>query len=93
MDNTQYTQLARKIPSAVRDQRILVPSNPIGNAIGVGTDKHMHMLASIWFKFIEPHAAKDFECPKCMSNILQNFRELRPTLIALQREEKLLKML
>lgn len=93
MNNTAYTQLARKIPAQVRDNKILNVHDPIQHAIASSKDPHMMSLAKIWYTFVEPHAEKSYDCPKCMANILHNYREIKPTLVELKREDKLLESL
>lgn len=93
MNNTPYSQIARKIPNNVRDKLILNDSDPIQNAVVSSKDPMMISLAKIWFKFIEPNAQPDFNCGKCLSNVLENFRQLKPTLIALKKENDMLNLL
>lgn len=91
MDNTAYSMLGRKIPSAVRDLKLLTDAEPILIATSSSKDKNMLMLAKIWYEFIEPLSEKNYDCPKCMATILSSWKELRPTLIELSLEEQMLK--
>lgn len=93
MDNTPYTQTARKIPQKVRDERILTDLDPISIATPSAKDKNMMMLAKIWYEFIEPLSERNFDCPKCMAGILSNYKQLKPTLIQLSQEEQMISSL
>lgn len=85
--------LCRKIPKVVREDKLLSDSEPILNATASVKDKNMLMLAKIWYEFIEPLSEKNYDCPKCLAGILSSWRELRPTLINLSKEEQMLNMI
>lgn len=93
MDNTPYSMLCRKIPKVVREDKLLSDLEPILNATASVKDKNMLMLAKIWYEFIEPLSEKNYDCPKCLAGILSSWRELRPTLINLSKEEQMLNMI
>lgn len=85
-----YRQLARKIPDNVRSQRIICAADPITHALPVQVNQHMSLLFAVWHEFIEPHKQPVYNCPVCLNNVLQNFREMKGDLIDLEREYKLL---
>lgn len=85
-----YKQLARKIPDNVRSQRIICEEDPIGRAQPVQTDYSMNLLYEVWFTFIEPNGTRKINCPYCLKNILNNFREMKGALIELEQEYQLL---
>lgn len=93
MDNTAYSMLCRKIPTVVRENKLISDSEPILNATASVKDKNMLMLAKIWYEFVEPLSEKNYDCPKCLASILSSWRELRPTLIDLSKEEQILRMI
>lgn len=95
MESSYYTQICRRIPDRIRDERILVPEDPIANAMPNGSNKPMRMLANIWWEFVEPkpEGDRDYKCPACLSGILNNWRQLKQTLIDIRDENELLKRL
>ena len=83
---------AAKIPDRIRSERLLTEADPIANAQANQFDKHMQILTKIWYAYVEPE--KEYtNCPICLNNILQSFRVLKPKLIELEREFKILKSL
>ena len=88
-----YETTAKKIPDQVRGERLLVPADPIRNAVPVSTNKHMQLLFAIWYEFVEPYGQGDIGCQVCVKGILNNFRELKPTLMEMEREYNILKAL
>lgn len=91
MNTNAYLKTARKIPDNVRTQRLIIPSDPIDTAIAVQTNYNMQLLQNIWYKFIEPSTTPVLNCPTCLQNILNNFREMKGALIRLEKEYQLLK--
>lgn len=83
---------ATKIPDRIRSERLLTEADPIANAQANQFDKHMQVLSKIWYAYIEPE--KEYtNCPICLNNILQSFRALKPKLLELEREYKILNSL
>ena len=82
-----YLNNARKIPPSVRDKYILIEADPISNAIASNTDPYMKTLANIWQRFIMPTEQVDFNCQRCLNGVLNNFRELKDSLLELQRRD------
>ena len=83
---------ASKIPDRIRSERLLTESDPIANAQANQFDKHMQVLSKIWYAYVEPE--KEYtNCPICLNNILQSFRALKPKLMELEREYKILNSL
>lgn len=82
---------AKRIPHQVRSERILTGYDPIQNAVPVQANPHMLLLFEVWFTFIEPTKEKKYNCPVCLQNVLNNFREMKGDLIELEREYQLLK--
>jgi hypothetical protein len=85
-----YKQLAIRIPDNVRSQRIICDNDPITNAVPVQVNYHMNLLFEVWFTFIEPSTLKKYNCPVCLQNILNNFKEMKGALIELERDYQLL---
>lgn len=88
-----YKFYAKKIPAAVRRERILTTADPIQVAVAVPGNPAMQMLFEIWFTFIEPNGEKKYNCPVCLQNVLNNFREMKGELIQLEKESKMLEAL
>jgi hypothetical protein len=88
-----YKQLARRIPDNVRSQRIICEEDPITHAVPVQGNYHMSLLFEVWFTFIEPNAPKQYNCPFCLQNVLNNFRQMKGALIELEKEYQLLNSL
>jgi uncharacterized protein (UPF0212 family) len=88
-----YRDLAILIPDNVRSQRIICDADPITHAVAVQVNYNMNLLFEVWFSFIEPTAVKKFNCPRCLQNILNNFREMKGALVELEREYQLLNSL
>ena len=88
-----YRNIARLIPDNVRSTRIICSADPIHHAHPVQANEHMSLLFAVWHEFIEPNKSPTFNCPVCLNNILQNFREMKGELIDLEREYKLLNSL
>lgn len=85
-----YKQLARRIPNNVRSAKLFSGSDPIANAIPISVNYNMQILFNIWFTFIEPTGEKKLNCPICLQNVLDNFRQMRGALAELERESKIL---
>jgi len=85
-----YKQIARRIPDNVRSQIILSEENPITKAVPVQVNYHMNLLFEVWFTFIEPNTTKKYNCPICLQNILDNFRQMQGALVELEKENQLL---
>lgn len=85
-----YRSIARKIPDNVRSRLIICDADPITHAVPVQVNYHMNVLFEVWFEFIEPSSPKKYNCPICLQNILNNYREMKGALIELEREYRLL---
>lgn len=88
-----YKLLAKKVPTQVRELKILTEENPVYTATANKSDKNMMMLAKVWYEFIEPNAERNYNCNICMNNILNGWKELFPALKELSIEHKLLESL
>jgi hypothetical protein len=80
-------RIAQLIPPEYRKE--ILELNMIDTAIAQHTDTTMHYLAVVWKNYIE----KDFkaECNFCLARVLKNMKSLKPILIRLELESKLLK--
>ena len=85
--------LARRIPDAVRSERLLTPDDPILRAQGNAANIYMQLLFAVWFEFVEPYGQKNINCPQCLGRILENFRAMRPSLLELEKEYRILQQL
>lgn len=89
-------RMAKKIPDAVRSQRLLVADDPILNARAQQHDPHMELLYGVYYEFVEPFAQpsdKDPTCPKCLARVVTMFWAMRPALEELERDYQLLNAL
>lgn len=82
---------AKRIPDRIRSERLMVDADPIGKAQPVVGDKHMELLFSIWYEFIEPFGDGDAFCPTCLQRLLGNFREMKVDLMQLEKEYRIFK--
>lgn len=85
--------LARRIPDNVRTQRLICAADPITRALPIQTDYNMNLLFNVWFEFVEPNGAKKINCPNCLQTVLDSFRHMKPYLIELEQEYRLLNAL
>lgn len=86
-------EIAMRIPDVVRSGLLLVSSDPILNAQGHKNNEHMRLLFDIWFEFVEPYGQKNWNCPYCLGRVLDNFRAMRPVLLELEKEYRILNQL
>lgn len=87
-----YDQLAKRIPDKIRSERLMVDADPIYNAIAVSSNTQMQLLFAIYTEFLFPNNdGLDIDCPKCLGRIKNSFNEMRPYLIELEKQYKLLK--
>lgn len=93
MPTGSIREIASRIPDRVRSQRLLVPSDPIRNAIATASNPEMQLLFAIWYEFVEPQADGNLNCPFCLQNVLTNFKAMEPTLLELEEEYLLLQQL
>ncbi|MGB3452952.1 MAG: hypothetical protein WBA59_03900 [Moheibacter sp.] len=80
--------IAKKIPGNVRAE-ILSESDPIANAHANASNENMMFLAKAWYEFIEP-TKEMTNCTICLNNILTSFRQMKPYLVELENEKRLL---
>lgn len=82
------------IPDKVRRERLLnVDTDPITTAVAVSGNPNMQLLYAVWYKYIEPGGDGKMDCPTCLNNVLSNFRAMKPALLQLEREYKILNSL
>lgn len=81
-------QLARSIPKEYRDQ--ILDENMIYKAIPASTDRHMRILFTIWTQYVDPNGENDLGCPYCVTNVLNNFKQLEQILIDIRKQEQIL---
>lgn len=77
---------AALIPAEYRKE--ILDLDMIDKAIPNNTDTTMHYLSVIWKNYIEP----DFDpsCNLCYSRVLNNMKKIKPTLIELEQQSRLL---
>lgn len=85
-----YKVLARRIPNNVRSVKIFGESDPIANAIPVSVNRDMLILYNIWTRFVDPNGDSKLNCPICLQNILDSFRQMHGALMDLEKEWKIL---
>lgn len=79
-------QIAAMIPAEYRKEILL--TNMIGRAVPVYADSSMFYLGTIWKNFVAPE--ESLECGLCLERILNNYRQLEPLLIELEKQNSLL---
>jgi hypothetical protein len=81
-------KLVAKIPKEYRDN--LLAENVIYKACASKTDRHMLILFTIWTTYVDPNGENNLDCPYCINNILNNFKQLQPSLVEAAKNEKIL---
>lgn len=79
-------KLAQLIPAEYRKE--ILDLNMIDTAIPNNTDTSMHYLGVIWKEYIEPDFTPD--CNLCYSRVLDNMKKLKPILVELEQQHRLL---
>ena len=85
--------IAQRIPDRVRSERLLTEPDPILTAIASASNPAMQLLFAVWFEFVEPHGVKNLNCGLCLARVLESFKVMRPVLLELERESKILEQL
>lgn len=80
-------RIAALIPAEYRKE--ILELNMIDTAIAQHTDTTMHYLAVVWKNYIE-HDFKA-ECNFCLARVLKNMNAMKPILIKMELDSKLLK--
>lgn len=81
-------ELARSIPKEFRDQ--ILGENMIYKSIPSYTDRHMRILFTIWVQYVDPNGENNIDCPACVTNIYNNFKQLEKTLIEIRKQDEIL---
>ncbi|HQW16466.1 MAG TPA: hypothetical protein PLG68_17155 [Niabella sp.] len=82
----KLTDIAAMIPAEYRKE--ILEMDMVANAHPTSTCNTMHYLATIWKNYIEPTFTGD--CNLCYSRVLNNYKQLLPTLIDLEKQAKLM---
>lgn len=88
---SQYRAIVIKFPSVVREK--MLAEQMITSAQPTAQDAKMMYLMKAWYKFIEPLAEQNYNCGKCVANILSNYRQLLTEFETLHHEEEVLNQL
>jgi hypothetical protein len=78
--------IAAKIPAHNRKE--ILQLNMITSAIASTTDPIMQYLGIIWIDYVAPY--ESLECSLCMERILNNYRQLLPVFVAMEKQTNLL---
>ncbi|KAA5532660.1 hypothetical protein F0919_17925 [Taibaiella lutea] len=84
-------EMAMAIPKEYRNQ--ILEENMIYKSIASASDRHMRILFTLWTQYVDPHGENDLDCPMCVTNIFNNFKQLEPALIEIRKQEKILEEL
>lgn len=79
-------KIALLIPSNIRKK--LLNDNVISLAVGVADNPNMKYLMVLWKEYVEPQL--EITCGLCLNRVLNNFKQLQPVLIELEKGETLL---
>ena len=79
-------RIAELIPAEYRKE--ILELNMIETAIPRHDNSTMYYLGVIWKQYVEPNFEPD--CNLCYARVLENFRNIKPFLVHLERESKLL---
>ena len=82
--------LAESVPHVYR-KRILLEWLPV--ATPDMANPAMQNLFNAYFIFIEPNGVKKENCPKCVSNVLENWNAMQDALVAAEKEYETLEQL
>jgi hypothetical protein len=78
--------LAKQIPPEYRKE--ILHTNMISGAVATASDASMSYLGIIWKNYIDPN--ENMDCGLCLQRILENYRQMQPSLIELEKESNLL---
>jgi hypothetical protein len=81
-----YRQIANQIPSNYRKE--ILETNLISSAIASASDPAMQYLGTIWKNYVNP--MEKLDCGMCLERVLNNYRQLQPVMIEMEKERKLL---
>lgn len=82
-------QIAALIPAVERKE--ILEQNMVGKARPDLGNKNMQYLSNVWKKHVDCNL--DTSCPLCMVTVLNNYSQILPSLIKLEKESKLLESL
>jgi hypothetical protein len=85
-----YKELAKRIPDRIRSQRLMIDADPIDSAYTTASNIHMQLLFDIYTQFLFPGKEEDINCKLCLNRIKNCFTEMKPFLIEIEKEYKLL---
>jgi len=83
---SNINQIAALIPAEYRKE--ILELNMIDEAQAIGTDGSMQYLGVIWKNYVEPDFTPD--CNMCYGRVLTNFKQIKKSLIELEKQSKLL---
>jgi len=81
------------IPDIIRSEYLVIPTDPIAEAVPYKGNPHMQVLFKVWYEFIEPASQGNIECGHCLNRIIDNFKAMKPELVKLEKEYRILKEL
>ena len=79
-------EIAQMIPQEYRKE--IIETGLIHSAIPTITNPSMNYLGIIWKNYVSPE--EDLHCGLCLQRIIENYRQMEPILIQLEKERKLL---
>jgi hypothetical protein len=82
------TDIALKIPEEYRREILLL--NMIGQAQAVASDPSMYYLFTVWKNHVENTSDLSMECNACLVRVLDNYKQLLPVFVDLERDNQLL---
>lgn len=78
--------IAAKIPEEYRKE--ILKLNMVAEAQPIVSNTTMHYLATIWKNYINPN--EDLQCNLCMDRVLNNYRQLLPVFIEMEKKANML---
>jgi hypothetical protein len=81
--------IAERIPAEYRTE--ILETNMVSKAQAIQGNPSMHYLFTIWKNYVEPTVDLDMECAQCLTRILNNYSQLMPAFIELEKQQRLLK--
>jgi len=85
----------RNIVDKIPADRIkeIVDKNIIANAVPLASNAYMKFLWVIWYNYIEPGGSGEINCMFCVTNVLNNFRNMQDAIVEAHRDNQKLESL
>ena len=79
--------MAKNVPHEYREKILLLW---LPNATANMANDYMRLLFEAWFVFIDPNGIRKDNCPRCVLNVLENWKSMKAELIEEEKDYNLL---